>query len=145
MTGSAPYDYGTAEAAANNGALLGARSRHRHPVDLPIDSVSVAAGWGADTVTSTALPLEKRPGAAEPRGTWTRRDYLGCLTCHYAHGTAASMSGWANARLRNNPSGTPSWTIEPTSVAAPKGVNPNFSSSLLRMPNRGVCERCHNK
>lgn len=144
LSGSAAYDYGSYEQAANNGVLVGSRGRHRHPVDTPIATVTVLNGWGSDTITSTVLPLDKRPGATEPRGTWTRDDYLGCLTCHVAHGTSVTMTGWANARLVNRPARVPSWTVEPTS-ALPAGVEPGLSSALLRAPNRGVCERCHNK
>lgn len=144
-TGSAPYDYGAGEAAANNGALLGARARHRHPVDI-----SLAAGVGPtralaqEVIVSDILPLDDGPDAGDVRGEWDTDDYIGCLTCHRAHGTDKTMEGWANARLINNPTAVVTWTVEATTVA-PVGVNPNFTSALLRADNRGVCERCHNK
>lgn len=134
------YDYGDGEEAANNGALLGARARHRHPTDIS----AFGSGLVMDTVVSDVLPLEKRPGATEPRGEWTRQDYIGCLTCHRAHGSDAEMTGWANAQLVNTPSAATSWSVEPK-LGEPAGVNPNFTSALLRADNRGVCERCHNK
>jgi hypothetical protein len=80
----------------------------------------------------------------DPVGAYQENDQLGCLTCHFAHGTDKKMAGWANARLVNNPSAVPTWSVEPT-TALPAGVNPNMSSALLRADNRGVCERCHNK
>lgn len=146
-TGSAPYSYGAAEAAANNGVELGFRARHRHPVDI-----SLAAGVGPtralaqEVIISDVLPLDDGPDPAidDVRGEWDTDDILGCLTCHRAHGTDKTMEGWANARLINNPSADVTWTVEATTVA-PAGVNPNFSSALLRADNRGVCERCHNK
>lgn len=147
VSGSDPYDYGSAETAANNGAVLGARARHRHPVDI-----SLAAGVGPtraltqEVVISDVLPLDDGPDAAadDVRGEYDTDDILGCLTCHRAHGTEKTMEGWANARLINNPTAVVTWTVEATTVA-PAGVNPNMSSALLRADNRGVCERCHNK
>lgn len=133
------YDYGAGEEAPN-GERLGARARHRHPVDIS----AFGSGLVMPTVVSDVLPLEKRPGATEPRGTWTRQDYIGCLTCHRAHGSSAQMSGWANSQLVNNPSAVTTWTVEQR-TSADAGVNPNFTSALLRADNRGVCERCHNK
>lgn len=131
---------------ASGGTEVGAMARHRHPVDVAPWTVTTANGWGTDAVTSTVLPLERRPGApaGQARGEWTLQDYLGCLTCHVAHGTEATMTGWANARLVYSTSAVNTWSVEPTTVA-PAGVNPNVSSSLLRTANRGVCERCHNK
>lgn len=151
------YDYGAYEAAGAGrdasgnllggaGTSVGSRVRHRHPVNIPISSVRTTFGWGADAVTSTVLPLEKRIGApASERGTWTTSDYLGCLTCHTAHGSSAVMTGWAVASLNTSPSATVTWYPERVQTTVNSGVNPNFSSALLRADNRGVCERCHNK
>ncbi len=54
---------------------------------------------------------------------------IGCMNCHVAHGTSATMSGFAQ------------------NVAWPDGTAPtgNERSSLLRVDNRGVCELCHLK
>jgi predicted CXXCH cytochrome family protein len=152
------YDYGAYE---SNGAVsrdatgqlligastaqIGSRTRHRHPVDITPGTANIINGFGSDAVTSSVLPLEKTAASAgTPAGQWELTDYMGCLTCHRAHGTSAVMTGFANARLLNVPSSPTSWSIEPTTVA-PAGVAPNYSSSLLRVNNRGVCERCHNK
>ena len=168
-TGHATYDYVDYEAVNMSGAVvddvtqpdvsptatIGARPRHRHPVNM-----NMAAGTGPtralalETVTSTVLPLEytKTDSTFEdgPTGPWSWRDYIGCLTCHRAHGVSSDMTGWAEARYVNNPSAATSWY--PERLATPvttnggnSGVNPNFSSALLRADNRGVCERCHNK
>ncbi len=137
------YDY--KEYEEDGAAQVGSRTRHRHPVNTPIGAASVINGFGTDAVTSTVLPLEKAAGnVSDPVGAYQMNDQLGCLTCHFAHGTDKTMDGWANARLVNNPSAVTTWSVEPT-TALPAGVNPNMSSSLLRADNRGVCERCHNK
>ncbi len=128
-------------------ASVGARARHRHPVNVAPVTVTQLNGWGSDAVTSSVLPLERRPNSTAARGEYELQDNLGCLTCHRAHGTAAQMSGWANARLVNHPTAVVTWTVEPTTtlVGGKAGVTPNVSSALLRTDNRGVCERCHNK
>lgn len=132
--------------APGAGAAVGMRTRHRHPVDTTIAGVTTANGWGTESITSTALPLEKRLGApAAERGTWERNDFMGCLTCHRAHGSAVTMDGWAVSSLANNASAVVTWYPVMATSAVPSGVNPNFSSALLRTDNRGVCERCHNK
>lgn len=55
---------------------------------------------------------------------------VGCLNCHVAHGTSATMGTY---------SGSVRW---PDGSTTPNG---NARSSLLRVDNRGVCELCHNK
>jgi len=70
-------------------------------------------------------------------------DWIECLTCHRAHGTDSTMDGFAGATM------LPS-TIEGFNTLVPNpnqddGVPPTGDSALLRAPNRGVCERCHNK
>ncbi len=128
------------------GVSVGSRVRHRHKVDTTIDAASTLKGFGSTAVTSTVLPLEKRDGApASERGDWKVNDYMGCLTCHRAHGTQVAMNGAAVSTLGNNASAVVTWYPVPSASAGPSGVNPNFSSALLRADNRGVCERCHNK
>ena len=66
------------------------------------------------------------------------------------------MSGWALSvigadgyRTRVAGSGTQENLGHgaPTLTASTgiQGTNVNFSESILRFPNRGVCERCHNE
>jgi hypothetical protein len=62
-------------------------------------------------------------------------DWLDCLTCHVAHGSAATMSGYANVADSTNP--------EPDSGTG--SVPPDDGNALLRTNNRGVCEACHNQ
>ncbi len=130
---SSAYDYGGITGMGGN-AL-----RHRHPVNTSVD-----VGFADDTVRDLAvklrldssIPLERHPGSTEPQGVNDEQDFIGCLTCHRAHGTDAQMSGWASASL--NAAGYP---VRDSSG----GVSPNNTSALLRVNNRGVCERCHNK
>ncbi len=58
--------------------------------------------------------------------------YVTCLTCHVAHGTSATMSGFASGG---------GFGVSFASNKATGAVN----SFLLRLPNRGVCEVCHQK
>lgn len=93
------------DAADGNGAKL--RYRHRTSDAIP-----------ASAQLTTSLPLQQPSGyAATPQAD----DKLACITCHYAHGTSATMSGYAG------------------------NVAPATDSALLRKNNRGVCEDCHKK
>ncbi|MDY0088167.1 MAG: hypothetical protein RBS78_06445 [Coriobacteriia bacterium] len=136
-----PYDYGTYEAVAGDPAAGG--NRHRHPMN-----VTLAAGVGPDRSLMEEvrlddnLPLEARPGSPNDRGDWDFQDYMGCLTCHRAHGTSSTMTGWAEATIEQN-AATGTWG--PVMVPGRGGVEPTTDSALLRLDNRGVCERCHNK
>ena len=53
-------------------------------------------------------------------------DSVVCMTCHLPHGTSAPMSGVADG-------------------GGPPGATSATDSALLRLPNRGVCEVCHQK
>jgi hypothetical protein len=158
------YTYLTGMNVVNGGVTtaLGAKGFHRHPVD-----VSLSVGFKSDanralvvkTLDDPGLPLEM--GATEladgadyqSAKIWDESGNISCLTCHYAHGSAATMDGWAVAQLvgtTTNPVPSRLSTVgvnpsEPASQTNHLGVNPNFSQSLLRYDNRGVCERCHNK
>lgn len=156
------YDYGAYESDGalgrdGNGQLtvtgasnfVGDMTRHRHPVNTTVGSANTIYGFGTNAVTSTVLPLEKSQASInDPVGAYRMTDYMGCLTCHRAHGSDAVMTGWANSRLvYNGASAVNTWSVEPTTALAggQAGVNPNASAALLRADNRGVCERCHNK
>lgn len=144
---SSAYNYGANEA----GGAIGSITRHRHPVDI-----TLAAGYGPgralveqvveDTSTGQLwVPLEKDV-APDPE---FYQNYIGCLTCHRAHGSSADMTGYAAAHLEQNGTGT--WApvrdgipgVEPAKQDVVGGAT--GTSSLLRADNRGVCERCHNK
>jgi len=76
-------------------------TRYRHQMNMTT---------GGNTTT---LPLE--------HPTVSDGGQVFCLSCHYAHGTSAAMTGQA------------------------ANVAPANDSTLLRMDNRGVCEDCHKK
>ncbi|MFA5843823.1 MAG: cytochrome c3 family protein [Coriobacteriia bacterium] len=153
VTLSQTYNYGNGEqyVSGATSASMGARARHRHPVNI-----SLVAGRGAgraltaEVVTDAVLPLEADPDRVGGVGTirggqWDYTDYLGCLTCHRAHGTSVDMTGWAEASLVSSGGAVVTWYPELRVQPVTGGVNPNNSSALLRADNRGVCERCHNK
>ena len=83
---------------AEDGKGLVTRYRHRMNVDP------------ATLGLTTSLPLEQ--------GTTSQ---MFCGTCHFAHGTTATMGGFA------------------------ANVAPTNDSALLRIDNRGVCQDCHKK
>jgi predicted CXXCH cytochrome family protein len=121
-------------------------TRHRHPVNQPLDTFYGDRSLIIDTTDANGtntpwddtidIPLEHDPSG--PRGISQVNDdsdYIGCLTCHRAHGVDATMEGYANS----------SSNIVPSRDTGSGGVPPASSSALLRADNRGVCERCHNK
>jgi hypothetical protein len=113
----------------NAGDGAGLVSRHRHPVNVQL---SVFAGPQSLVVTDLPLPLGH---SIAESGTPSNsdQDWIDCLSCHYAHGTTATMVGWAgNADSLGNP-------------PFPNSETGNRASMLLRLNNRGVCEVCHNK
>lgn len=104
-------------AGYNAGDAKGAVKRFRHKVD--VDRMYLVPGETSETELPTTLPLEDLTGNGR-----TSDDEVTCLTCHKAHGTAATMTGYADA-------------------LSERGTMPQ-GSMLLRMVNRGVCEDCHN-
>jgi hypothetical protein len=140
------------QAAYNAADGLGDEIRHRHPVnvplgnfagDRPILTTDTATGINAAWGDNLDIPLEHNPASeavttASPNNQKnTMGDYIGCLTCHRAHGTSATMAGFAAGIGPNGSVSQLSPTMQPG--------NPDASSALLRANNRGVCERCHNK
>lgn len=118
---------------------------YRHPVNRVVADIT-SSSLAVEPTISADLPLEVDM-AADAQEMWALNEStIGCLTCHRAHGTNASMSGWAESSLTYNATpadGAPEWSVELDDGSG--GVNPNKSSALLRLDNRGVCERCHNK
>jgi|GEM_PF-1294270 len=107
-------------------------------VDIPLDH---DAGYPGVDPLSEQLTNPTSDTLREV--TYEVADWIECLTCHRAHGTDATMTGFASASL------TPI-TIEGFNTLVPDpdssgGVPPTGDSALLRADNRGVCERCHNK
>lgn len=103
--------------------------RHRHPVNVPLSNY---LGARALNVNSPGLPLAHDVANV---GSKEITDWIDCLTCHVAHGSAVTMTGYANVADSRDP--------EPDSGTG--GVPPTDGNALLRLDNRGVCESCHNK
>ncbi len=83
--------------------------------------ISVGSGCGCHNMNGGPPPTGNTTYAHQP---------VSCLTCHVAHGSSASMGGYA-AHV--------AW---PDGSTAPSG---DARSALLRVDNRGTCELCHNK
>ena len=142
------YD-NTSGAAKNYGSYettVGTKPRHRHPVDVNLEggdnTIQIPA---MENKIDNRIPLEIVSGGT----LGYRKNKVGCLTCHFAHGSSQTMTGWAAASLTGT--GQPSGSYVPT-MDGVGGVNPDKApapgagtSALLRANNRGVCERCHNK
>lgn len=134
--------------------------RHRHPVNVALDTFAgdrdlIVATNGADGLNTPwgdgiDIPLEHDPYDADDAGAnqtntiaddlSNTSDNMGCLTCHRAHGTDATMEGYADSFSNVTPERDSS-----LGDISDTGVPPALSSVLLRADNRGVCERCHNK
>jgi len=98
-------------------------------IDIPLDH---DAGWpGAD------------PFSEQGSQDYENEDWIECLSCHRAHGTDATMSGYAGATM--SPTNIEGFNTLVPNPGQDDGVPPTGDSALLRAPNRGVCERCHNK
>lgn len=98
---------------------------YRHPVDVQSGVMYESTTY---TFQGTDLPYSSTGG--EPTATPSDNRVMTCLTCHFAHGTAATMG---------SNSGAVAW---PGGGATPSG---DARSSLLRLNNRGICENCHRK
>jgi predicted CXXCH cytochrome family protein len=102
--------------------------RHRHPVNVPLSNFK---GPRPVVVAGNTLPLAHSAGETSVAPS----DWVDCITCHYAHGSTAEMTGYANVA---DPS-------DPVFMTGDGGVAPASSSALLRGNNRYVCQACHNK
>jgi len=121
----------------NAGDGMGLARRHKHPINVELDTYN-----GPDKtsmiVTDQVLPLAH---AIDEQGGPTNesQDWIECLTCHRAHGTAAAMTGWASNAGAD-------LVVDSDGIARNQFPAQNaVPSALLRYDNRGVCERCHNK
>lgn len=119
----------------NPGTWQATVSANIKPVDIPLEHATTD-GLSAKAITDAGVSsvVTDTAGRSIRVLNNTVNDYIGCLTCHRAHGTNATMKGYANVS---------SFLGSPDSDSG--GVPPNNRSSLLRADNRGVCERCHNK
>lgn len=79
--------------------------------------------------------LNKLPVAASTMVGYDVNDVMTCLTCHRSHGTNVTMDGAAaTSRTLGKPTG---------GTGADVTISGANASVLLRLPNRGVCETCH--
>jgi hypothetical protein len=134
---SGTTNYQSFASVYNAGDGSGLALRHKHPINVELDTYN-GPDKSSMIVTGTTLPLAH--GINEQGATTNRSsDWIECLTCHRAHGTAAQMTGYAsNAGAAS--------VVDTDGVARNQfpAQNP-VPSALLRFDNRGVCERCHNK
>jgi len=108
------------------GAPVGRRIRHRHPVNVALSEFN---GLGSPLSLATTLPLGHDAASENPDNvTNDLDDELNCMSCHVAHGSDEPT-----------PTGYASRDVSGTVFLQHK------SSVLLRLPNYGVCQSCHNK
>ncbi len=111
------------------------RLRHRHPMNVELSTYN---GPDKSSMVIGALPIPLANSLNESSTVGapakTDSDWIECLTCHRAHGTAAAMTGYA---------ATGTLVVDTDGVA--RNQFPASPSALLRLDNRGVCESCHNK
>lgn len=119
----------------NAGEGGGLSLRHRHPINVELDSYN-AADKSSMVITDLVLPVAH---SLDESGTPSneKTDWVECLTCHRAHGTSVVMTGFATA------AGMAS--VVDTDGVGRNGYAGNEVTALLRQDNRGVCQACHNK
>lgn len=124
--------YMSVESTYNAGDGFGFVKRHRHPMNVALTDYK---GASALTVTSLTVdvPLEHDPANV---GTNDTSDWIGCMTCHTAHGSVKTMSGFANVADSVN---------DLQADSGEGGVQPTNDSALLRANNRTACQACHRK
>jgi len=114
--------------SATTGLLANSVTHFRHKTEIALNATWVGCGSTCANATQnpedgTAPKFTTKLRLAD--NATTANEVVTCLTCHRAHGSAASMSG--NALLGT---GT-------------QGGGFTNDSSLLYLDNRGVCEVCH--
>jgi hypothetical protein len=130
-------NYQSLASTYNAGDGAGLALRHKHPINVEMSTYN-GPDKSSMIVTSQVLPLAH---AINEQGSPSNQssDWIECLTCHRAHGTAANMTGYAS----NAGAAT---VVDSDGVARNTFPAQNaVPSALLRYDNRGVCERCHNK
>jgi hypothetical protein len=129
---------------ANDG--FGLVERHRHPTNV---EMSLFQGGGSPLAYG-GVPLAHDPGEGNAGGTPTdaSTDWVDCLSCHVAHGSGATMAGYASVANTQDMlpnSGTKTVQIDANTIVSVGSVPPDYGNALLRLDNRGVCQACHNK
>lgn len=132
--------YISKETTYNAGDGAGLKFRHRHPINVQLDNydgadasnmVANVASLDASGVP-VAHDFSEQGAKASDMGDWVE-----CLTCHRAHGTRATMEGFASEAGM-------------ASVVNEDGFSTNpyvgsEVSALLRLDNRSACQTCHRK
>jgi len=119
----------------DSGDALHSVVRHRHPLNVELASYTGTSTMITDISLGLPLDHDKSEQKTADLGSGvhnSKSDWIECLTCHNAHGTTATMSGYAD------------FTTLTTNDPGYRGTLPDYSN-LLKMNNRGVCEACHNK
>lgn len=117
-----------------------AEPTYMHAVDADLmykpRSGGAAVNLSVNLGTNATYP-NKLPVAATGGSTYDENDLVTCLTCHRAHGTNATTSSYAAlSRTLQSP--------DIVGVAQPDVVISGANASvLLRLPDRAVCETCH--
>ncbi|TAK33007.1 MAG: hypothetical protein EPO21_13865 [Chloroflexota bacterium] len=134
--------YGGTQAAPSMG------NNRWYSLEAGVPSLS-ATTYGADIARyrhATSRTYTAKPGLrfaydyGYPTTTTSPNGFV-CTTCHFAHGTSAAASGYAD---QNNDTGLPGGNLAgfATGGVISAGTDQN-ASSLLFYDNRGVCHRCH--
>ncbi len=120
-------------------------TRHRHPVNV---ALSEFRGVRPLRIAGNPLPLAHGVTSTNVNdaGAQDATDWVDCMTCHVAHGSNATMTGFANVAM-DTLYDTPWGTEEPEVVpnTGTNGVPPANNNALLRGDNRYVCQACHSK
>ncbi len=82
-----------------NGAAPGGPTRHRHPVDITLAAGRRHPPGRGSGRRLTWIARSRSRSTRAPASM--RQNQVGCLTCHFAHGSNAQMSGWAAAHLEH--------------------------------------------
>lgn len=113
---------------ANNQGSTVDGGTYTHRIDMAYNDAPYAALASPEAVGMGGyhLPVADNNGDAVVEAG----DTVTCLTCHVSHGTSAAMANWAAG------------AYDPPGAV---GAIPSGDSALLRLPNRGVCQVCHQK
>jgi len=102
--------------------------RFRHPVNIALSewrTIYTDKRTGTSTTAQLSVDGDDLPLAANSGTELEKDQWMVCLTCHYAHGTSTAV---------------PATTAEYVKTAGANGP-----TAILRKPNRGVCQDCHEK
>lgn len=125
----------------NAGDGAGLKMRHRHPINEPLSNyLGADASNMSDHVASldaSGVPTAHNFSEQGSGKVNDMSDWVECLTCHRAHGTKATMEGFASEA-----------GMLSVVNADQQPTNPYVGSeisALLRLNNRTACQTCHRK